>query len=50
MSDQRPKRESMSIEEATVFNMWEIAEAQQLAWEWTPKGNERWLRSSPQRS
>ena len=25
MSDQRPKRETMSIEEATVSNMWEIA-------------------------
>jgi hypothetical protein len=25
MSDQRPKREFMSIEEATVSNMWEIA-------------------------
>ena len=25
MSDQRPKRESMSIEEATISNMWEIA-------------------------
>ena len=25
MSDDRPKRESMSIEEATVSNMWEIA-------------------------
>jgi hypothetical protein len=25
MSDQRPKRDSMSIEEATVSNMWEIA-------------------------
>lgn len=25
MSDQRPKRESISIEEATVSNMWEIA-------------------------
>lgn len=25
MSDQRPKRESMSLEEATVSNMWEIA-------------------------
>ena len=24
MSDQRPKRETMSIEEATVSNMWEI--------------------------
>ena len=24
MSDQRPKRDSMSIEEATVSNMWEI--------------------------
>jgi hypothetical protein len=27
----------MSIEEATISNMWEIAEAQQLAREWTPK-------------
>ena len=25
MSDDRPKRETMSIEEATVSNMWEIA-------------------------
>ena len=25
MSDTRPKRDSMSIEEATVSNMWEIA-------------------------
>jgi len=25
MSEQRPKRETMSIEEATVSNMWEIA-------------------------
>jgi hypothetical protein len=25
MSDQRPTRETMSIEEATVSNMWEIA-------------------------
>jgi hypothetical protein len=25
MSDPRPKRDSMSIEEATVSNMWEIA-------------------------
>lgn len=25
MNDQRPKRDSMSIEEATVSNMWEIA-------------------------
>ena len=25
MSDDRPKREAMSIEEATVSNMWEIA-------------------------
>jgi hypothetical protein len=25
MSDQRPTRDSMSIEEATVFTMWEIA-------------------------
>ena len=25
MSDQRPKCESMSIEEATISNMWEIA-------------------------
>ena len=25
MSDQRPKREIMSIEEAAVSNMWEIA-------------------------
>jgi len=25
MSDQRPKRDSMSLEEATISNMWEIA-------------------------
>jgi hypothetical protein len=25
MSDQRPKRETMTIEEATISNMWEIA-------------------------
>ena len=25
MSEQRPKRESMSLEEATISNMWEIA-------------------------
>jgi hypothetical protein len=25
MSEQRPKRDSMSIEEATISNMWEIA-------------------------
>jgi hypothetical protein len=25
MNDQRPKRETMSIEEASVSNMWEIA-------------------------
>jgi len=25
MSDDRPKRETMSIEEATVSNLWEIA-------------------------
>ena len=25
MSDQRPTRDSMSLEEATVSNMWEIA-------------------------
>jgi hypothetical protein len=25
MSEQRPKRDSMSLEEATVSNMWEIA-------------------------
>jgi len=25
MSDNRPKRDSMSIEEATTSNMWEIA-------------------------
>lgn len=30
MSNARPKRESMSIEEATVSNMWEIAETQGL--------------------
>ena len=25
MSEHRPKREGMSIEEATIFNMWEMA-------------------------
>ena len=25
MSDQRPKRDAMSLEEATISNMWEIA-------------------------
>ena len=25
MSDHRPRRDSMSFEEATIFNMWEIA-------------------------
>jgi hypothetical protein len=25
MSDQHPKRDSMSLQEATVSNMWEIA-------------------------
>ena len=25
MSDDRPKRDTMSIEEATISNMWEIA-------------------------
>jgi hypothetical protein len=30
MSDDLPKRETMSIEEATISNMWEIAEAQGL--------------------
>jgi hypothetical protein len=25
MSDQHPKRETMSLEEATLSNMWEIA-------------------------
>ena len=31
MSDDRFKREIMFIEEATISNMWEIAEAQKLA-------------------
>ena len=26
MSDDRPKRETMSIEEATISNMWAVAE------------------------
>ena len=30
MSDDRPTRESMSVEEATISNMWEIAEAHRL--------------------
>ncbi len=38
MSDQCPKRESMPTEEATISNMWEIAEEQQLAREWKQKG------------
>jgi hypothetical protein len=37
MSDSHPKDETMSIEEATVSNMWEIAEAQKLGREWKPK-------------
>jgi hypothetical protein len=31
MSIDRPKRDSMSLEEATVSNMWEIDEAHRLA-------------------
>jgi hypothetical protein len=31
MSEQRPKRESMSIEEATISNMWEMVGTQPLA-------------------
>jgi hypothetical protein len=31
MSNDRPTRETMSIEEATVSNMWEIEKAQELA-------------------
>jgi hypothetical protein len=31
MSTDRPKRETMTIEEATVSNMWEIVKAQELA-------------------
>jgi hypothetical protein len=38
MADDRPKRETMSVEEATISNMWEIAEEQGLAREWKPKG------------
>jgi hypothetical protein len=34
MSDQRPKREAMTIKEATVFNMWERTEAKKLARGW----------------
>ena len=30
MSDNRPPRESMSIEEATVSNMWEVTTAVKL--------------------
>jgi hypothetical protein len=30
MSTDRPTRDSMSLEEATVANMWEIAETQGL--------------------
>jgi hypothetical protein len=30
MSNDRPKRDTMSIEEATISIMWEIAEAQGL--------------------
>jgi hypothetical protein len=36
MSHQRPTRDSMSLEEATVSNMWEIAGAHKLAQEWKP--------------
>lgn len=46
MTHQRPKRESMSIEERPSPT-WEIAEAQQLALKYTPKGNARWLTSLP---
>ncbi|TKS60583.1 MAG: hypothetical protein EWM72_01318 [Nitrospira sp.] len=37
MGDQRLKHDSMSLEEATISNMWEMAQAQKLAWEWKPK-------------
>jgi hypothetical protein len=30
MSNDRPKRDTMSLEDATISNMWEIAEAQGL--------------------
>jgi hypothetical protein len=38
MSNDRPNRETMSLEDATISNMREIAEAQKLTREWTPKG------------
>ena len=38
MNDDRPKRDTMSHEEATISNMWEIAEAQRLARKEKPKG------------
>jgi hypothetical protein len=31
MNDQHPTRDSMSLEEATFSNMWEIEKAQELA-------------------
>jgi hypothetical protein len=34
MSKQRPTRDSVSLEEATIPNMWEIAEAHKLAQGW----------------
>jgi len=31
MSDNRPKRETVSLEEATISNMWKIVEVHRLA-------------------
>jgi len=39
MSNDRPKRDSMSLDEATISNMWGIAEAPRLVSEWKPKGH-----------
>ena len=36
MSTQRPTRNSLSLEEAMISNMWEITEAHTLAQEWKP--------------
>jgi hypothetical protein len=36
MSNQRPTRDRVSLEEATISNRWEIAEAHKLAQGWKP--------------
>ncbi len=36
MSNQRLTRDSVSLEEATISNMWEIAETHKLAQGWKP--------------